>query len=423
MANARWIPCLCLFAAVACAGGSPADGGASGSTGGAASATASSSSTGAGSSAGGSTGSGSGGGGGTAGASAGSGSAGGFVEAPHPPFPVLTSQGGPVLSDPLIVAVTYEDFPFEGVLADAGPTVARWLPGVAGEYGVRTASFTHVLLPFAAPAQADGMTDAPALLWGLIQDGGVPVADGGLAQTVYVLFYPPTTDETYLGSAAACAQSAEPGGYHAEAQDQPEDFTFAILASCGAEPVDALTVELGHEVAEAATDPRPFTAPAYTFYASPAPPTNPWSLGGGEIADLCEADGLLTRQGGTALPLLWSNGAAADGGAPCVPWSGPFYDASAAPPGPVPLAAGQSATFRLTGWSTAPVADWNLSTWMPPWVPQVATLSLDRTQLNDGETATLTVTMPDGGWSLTPIQYIQIESGPDAVWDISIVPP
>lgn len=347
-----------------------------------------------------------------------------FSEASHTPFPLLASVGGPILAAPEIVAITYQGFPFDDTLDDAGPTLTQWLPQFTGEYGVQAATYQRVVLPTTAPPSVDGTTDTPRLLWSLILDGGLPLnADGGVDGMLYMVFYPPTTDETFTQSNSSCANAGNQytAAFHRSSQEGAASLAYAVVPTCPQEPADGLTWFWGHESAEGATDPYFPTAPAYTFNPTLAVSSNPWAAQGGEIADLCEEFSQGVRLNGVYLPLLWSNRAAADGGAPCVPWSGPFFNVAATPTGAQTLAPGQSMTFQLTGWSTTPVPDWQFAAYNA-YGTQPLQLSLSSQTLNNGQTATLTVTMP-AGTSQPAVQFIEIFSGPEAFWDLSIIPP
>src|SRR5439155_4397455 len=104
--------------------------------------------------------------------------------------------------------------------------------------------------------------------------------------------------------------------------------------------------------------------------------------------------------GGFRFTAIWSNTAAASGGSPCVPWAAghPYYNVSPSPSAPQIVPAGGSATFTLTGWSTAPVSPWTVSVTPDQYATQNfdTTPSLTATTINDGTTTQLTLHVPAG---------------------------
>ena len=148
---------------------------------------------------------------------------------------------------------------------------------------------------------------------------GTHIADGWPAapdpQTIYAVFLPSGT--TFEG---ACTSY---GGYHDEATSaQMTEFSYALMPRCTPQAgtaLDSLTSATSHELLEAATDPLPFSAPAWVklddehFIWGRTP--------GGELGDMCEyvqlADQVLV--GNFTVQRTWSNISAAAGHDPCVP--------------------------------------------------------------------------------------------------------
>jgi hypothetical protein len=127
--------------------------------------------------------------------------------------------------------------------------------------------------------------------------------------------------------------------------------------------------------------------------------------GPAELADLCIGTAWL--ESGFQFQRVWSNAAAALGGDPCAPTvPDPYYQIAPAKPW-YTVAAGATVTIPLVGWSTAPTTDWYLD-----WGEIAATggtwnENIDAARsysfqgnvypvVNNGETATLTVTAPVG---------------------------
>jgi hypothetical protein len=178
---------------------------------------------------------------------------------------------------------------------------------------------------------------------------------------------------------------------------------YAVIPSCSSgsiiEGASDLEASASHEFIEAATDPFPYTNLAYGL----TDPTDPWVYTAGEVADLCE--GQTTEEAGFTAQRVWSNSAAtaANGRdasvattSPCVPAaSEPFYDVSPAPARTQSIAAGGSITYTLTGFSTASVPPWAISSFPGPssFTPKIA---LATSMINNGQTTTMTVSVPAG---------------------------
>ena len=76
-------------------------------------------------------------------------------------------------------------------------------------------------------------------------------------------------------------------------------------------------------------------------------------------------------------------------------FSEPFYGASATPVTNQSVAAGQSMTFMIQGWSLAAVGDWTLDAQAYPQ-GMSPNLTLNSPNFNNGQTQTLTVAVPSG---------------------------
>ncbi len=303
--------------------------------------------------------------------------------------------------------VTYAGYPYD-VKSYMGELVqSSWLSTVGADYGVGLGAVTGAVVldggPSGGPA-AISDSEIVSLLTHLILDGGVPALT---ENTVYVLAFPENTvvsDD--LGT--SCVNF---GGYHNRFMLGDTWVPYSVIPTCGSYPGSEITVEdmvglaLSHEFIEAATDPvRTTTVAGYHFLD----PNDPWTYSGGEVADLCvQAPLYFAPDGGFVAQTVWSNSAAALGtGSPCVPASAgeTYYNVDVEPQTMVVLDAGskaQTATYTITGWSTAPTADWIV-------YPSPIAGTIDPNQLNplvngtyqinlnNGQTATLTLTVPGG---------------------------
>src|SRR6185312_2580917 len=103
-------------------------------------------------------------------------------------------------------------------------------------------------------------------------------------------------------------------GYHYDFSHNGQDVVYAVIFDCGAGlqyNEDTIT----HELFEAATDWDGQDGWVLWDYS------DPWTLQGGELADMCDDD-LLTDVydgQGNAFARVWSNAAALTDGSPCVP--------------------------------------------------------------------------------------------------------
>jgi hypothetical protein len=302
-------------------------------------------------------------------------------------FPTIPKGAGNPVAQPRLVVMYYTGYGLASgitALADffAGPD---WLPAVGREYGVMGAThLSDVMLAAPAPAMVND-SDSRNVITQAIQQATVPAP---AADLLYVLYYPQTTTVGDFTGHDACA-SGTVGGYHWEGSYGGTPFSYIVIPTCSSDPNMALSyVELssGHELIEAATDPRPLTAPAYVMSYGV------WAALDGEVADMCELVAPVQVDGHT-LPRVWSNVAAVNAyDDPCVLPQTPFFNVVSTPSTGATVAPGSSFTFSVLGWSSAPVARWTVATFnFGDFDPQPV---LNGTDLNNGEVLTLKVTVP-----------------------------
>jgi hypothetical protein len=253
--------------------------------------------------------------------------------APHPPMPEVVSLGGPILAHPRIVPVFYEGDPLRATVSSflGKLTTSTYWAGATLEYGVGplvvTAPATVPGTPPTSLTDSDIQDLVRAHLNGETSDGGV---DGGGAwptpdtDTVYALFFAETTRIAFDG-VTSCTDFA---GYHSEVTFAGGTTSYAVLPRCAAFPLlpgkgalDILTVGTSHELAEASTDPFPFTNPAFLTADRAG---SGWSQAtvGGEIGDMCvlEPSSFITPKDlGFLVQRVWSNANALEGRDPCAP--------------------------------------------------------------------------------------------------------
>jgi hypothetical protein len=313
-----------------------------------------------------------------------------YAAAAHTPLPQVPTMGGPVLASPRLVTITFAGYPYTSTVEAFGDWVvgSSWLSTVGSEYGVGAgAHVAKVRLPNAAPA-AMSTADIQNLIASGISDGTLPPIDDGV---LYALYFPPTT--TFLdGSLRSCIDFS---GFHSESVVAGKRFVYAAIGAC-AGFVAGLTLgenverTASHELIEAFTDP--FTHSAIAFQLRD--PANPWSYPEAELGDVCRL-GWIVRDGDFVAQRIWSNHAAIADQSPCIPAvSAPYFNASIQPASVQIVAPGQTVTFTVTGWATAPVPDWRIHVPSTMGGAVEATASLDSASMRNGGTATLTLTVP-----------------------------
>jgi hypothetical protein len=226
--------------------------------------------------------------------------------------------------------------------------------------------------------------------------GTLPIPeDGGFENVLYMVYLPEHTTVT-SGPSESCREFA---GYHDSVRRDGINLAYAVVPTCSGfvaslDSVEGREVAASHELIEALTDPYPSTQPAFQIRDR----LSDWQALGAEVADLCvrgDAD-MVTVEAGFHAQRSWSNAAAAKGD-PCVPALSPArpYFSVLVADHPYPrVAPGGQTTFRLTGWSTATVDDWQLVAQSSGAVKP--TLSLATSTMRANASDVLTVTIPPG---------------------------
>ena len=259
-----------------------------------------------------------------------------FMPGAHAPYPQVPDQGGPRMTNPRLVVITYQDDTNRQVIeAHAQWMVSSsWLTAVGTEYGVASASILGMNeLSVNAPVGGISFADVENMLaTGIANHSLTTPMDGDFSNVIYMVFYPMQTD---IGdsSGESCQTFT---GYHdtypafttSDAGVPGLQFVYAAVPFCyfvGGTLTNTQRQQgaASHEFIEAATDPFPNTQPAFTYF-NPAQTTLPsaaWALTGGEIGDMCVYETALWQQGGFSAQRIWSNAAAVahPDGDPCVP--------------------------------------------------------------------------------------------------------
>jgi hypothetical protein len=348
--------------------------------------------------------------------------AGPFETAVHTPFPQATDAGGPVLTAPQLVTVTFPGYAEAAHVQGLGAWIASsdWISSIGKDYGVGPGSqVAEVVLPSAAPGTLSDQ-DIQQLLAGDIANSTLPAPT---PNTLYVLYIPASTAATSFAGGPDCGAALGHivGGYHWEAQPSTgTPFPYAVIASCEGQAEADLDLSASHEIAEGLTDPFPSSNPSWGIWDT----TSSWSYNNVELADLCVLQTITDN--GYSLARVWSNSAAAAGADPCVPVAAnalPYFNVSITPSGVATVAAATTLTYQLTGWSLAPVPDWGLSMLVSPYSTFTPATELSVDTLNNGGTATLTLIIPPGtpsGSTADVLVLSQLSSNETAYWPVAV---
>jgi hypothetical protein len=349
----------------------------------------------------------------------------------YPAFPVDTptvvDNGGPVLSAPNIVTITWSSDTQAATWQafDDNIGASTYWKTINSEYGVGPAmggSANHVSITTAAPtSMAD--TDLDTFVSTNVGNGTWPA---NTTNTIYAVYMAPGTSLTF-GGQDACMQGI--GGYHTESQTG--SYVYAIMPQCPGFQAADIELDASHELNEASTDPHPATATAYAGFDQDHLAWEFFQDFQDELGDACELYAWAAMQDTEAnfsygVQRQWSNAAAKLGHHPCVPApSTPFYDVTAFPSeqttinvnlSSLGMGAGpttskgykgtlnQPVTFHLGAYSDAPTSGpWTITTNVDAQFQfqdmngaalnnGTATVTLDKTSVVNGDMITVTVT-------------------------------
>jgi hypothetical protein len=246
-------------------------------------------------------------------------------DADPPPqvYPTVESRGGKVIKNPKVIPITFEGDAFNTNIEDFVPRMAgsTYWQLITSEYGVGSLTVKPAIRINEAPASLD---DTQVQLWlqdKIANDARFGAADG---ETLYSIFYPQGVQITLAGT-PSCQGF---GGYHSETVAKSGiAIAYSVVPHCGGGfqqyDLDLVTSAQSHEMLEWATDPFPFSGPAYdraddAHYI--------WSgVLLGELGDMCFTGGndiyvRPTELGGYSVQRTWSNVQSRGGHDPCVPY-------------------------------------------------------------------------------------------------------
>jgi hypothetical protein len=265
----------------------------------------------------------------------------GMASTTYPAFKVdvasVVDNGGPVLSAPVIVTITWSSDPDAvtwNALGDAMGPSSYW-HAINSEYGVgpsTSGTANHISITTAPPTEfSDSDLDALVTAHAGV-DWPAPTAN-----TLYAIYMPPGVGLYFGGSPASGGQDAcalGVGGYHEETMDA-KHTVYAIMPHCSMFQTGDIELSASHELNEAATDPHPNTNTAYAGFDQNHLAFEFFNQFQDELGDACESfveatDALdftpyvVQRQ--------WSNKSAAAGSHWCLPaLNEPFYNTTFLP--------------------------------------------------------------------------------------------
>lgn len=331
-------------------------------------------------------------------------------------MPLVDYMGGHLLTSMKIITVSFagDDASLIGRMQDLDDTITQspWWAASTAEYcelptgpciGPGTGA-GHVVLNETAPSVLNDTDDGKnSSVVQFIQDritsGALPVPDD---QTIYVIYFPSGTTITF-DAEKSCSSF---GAYHDSApfalpDGGTQEGAYAIEPRCSGEPF--ITQATSHELIEAATDAHPRKVLGWVMQDLA------WEYYGDEVGDICDHPwggtydvmSISTIDGGAPFTVQrgWSNASALAGHDPCAvpPSDHPYFNvAPAAGKQFVHLGVGQSVTIELEAFADGAMSDWTISA--SDLGPRFGAgtsldLQLDKTTINDGQTAHLTITL------------------------------
>jgi hypothetical protein len=353
-------------------------------------------------------------------------------------FPQVVDQGGPILTAPQIVTVTFPGDSMESQLQSFGESLqsSAWWSTVTATYcegsggkciGQGTAkSVVFGSAPAASYTDSEGGGPSSLRQWlaSSISSGALPTPETGSAfegnapvsSSIYVLYFPATTT-VMLDDLTSCLDF---DGYHGSVVVGSQEVPYAVVTECSGPnagnmpPITTLqntTITASHEIIESTTDP---SSQNIAYYLAFTDANLAWTdvQGGGEVADLCIDPFLLdqdeTAEGAYTVQRIWSNAHAAAGLDPCNPIPSQEVYFNAAPEQSYyVLDVGSSVTIPVTAFSSGKRSNWTMTAqdWSDlasPNAPSYLGISIqggmaagegESISVNNGQVVNVTVTL------------------------------
>ena len=347
----------------------------------------------------------------------------------------IVDNGGLVLSNPVVVSITWDSDPSQSMFdsfAD-GIGATKYWAATTTEYGVgaiTSGAANHVHMSTAAPASI-----ADSDLQTMVSTNAGTMWPAPTQQIIYAFFLPPNTSLQFGGGGGgggdACQQGI--GGYHDQVMVGNQAVAYAVVPSCtfggNNTAAEQTTMSMSHELIEAVTDPHPQdNNPGYVGFDPDHFAFDYFQRFSSETGDACEFFRQSFYQNSEPnfmywVQRTWSNKSGAAGHDPCVPApSDPYFNvtplqlglvnvdlsllggSASTPTKGVHIASGGTATFPIGFYSDAATSG--------PWTIKAVsgnpatgsmngstylTASVDKTSGQNGEKAYVTVTVKTVG--------------------------
>jgi hypothetical protein len=260
----------------------------------------------------------------------------------YPAFPIdavsILNQGGMVDHTPVVVTVTWSGDPDEATYQAYGDKIgaSQYWSAINSEYGVgpiTSGAANHVSIKTAPPAMMSD-SDIDTFVETNAGTNGWPAAT---PETIYAVYISPSTTFTFgSGTMAQDACSTGVFGYHSQSQNK--NTVYAVMLHCSQFSQADVLSTASHEFNEAATDPLPYTATAYTGFDAAHMSFEFFNGYADELGDACQnflSSEFTTTEPNFAYPAQrqWSNMAQAAGHNACQPAAdeGPYFNVTLFP--------------------------------------------------------------------------------------------
>jgi hypothetical protein len=232
---------------------------------------------------------------------------------PHS-FPTVRNRGGNVIAQPHIVPIVYSGDQKTDAIGDFTRRLAgsKYWSDMTAEYGIGAMTAADPLVVDAATAPTSTTSEE-------IEQWLPSVIDTPDPSTLYAIYMPAGASvrlDFPGGHADSCTDMY---GYHSEVDVRGTRVGYAVMLRCTT--FDDLTSTASHEYLEWATDPFPFTAPAFTGGDDAH-----WAFGivtGAELGDRCygylDQTKIVPAEVGYHVQRAWSNALSLAGKFPCSP--------------------------------------------------------------------------------------------------------
>jgi hypothetical protein len=344
-------------------------------------------------------------------------------------LPRVVYRGGPFLRHPRIVTITFstDDAGLVARLEQFGNTITRtsWWRAVTEGYCAKEDDCIgegqpglSVRLTATLPAQVHAV-EISALLRSEARAGRLGAFE---ANTVLLVYLPKGVGLKDAFIPSYCGDG--PRAYHKALRFDDKSVGYAVMPRCSDEA--ALTGSASHELLELATNPDT-TKRGFAFVQGSD--NLGFTAAGIEAMDPC---GLIAREkevveSGFVVRRAWSNRAAAQGHDPCVPTPTDRPYLALVPRTPIARLSkeGDSLTISMDAAASDPVEEWAVSAFDLTGAQereQYVGVTLDKTTVTPGQTATLTITLrkqPPGRLSVVGI--VSTMGDHSDTWPVAVI--